>query len=92
MRIVKDDLWLCQDCVIYAVNGDLTGVDYYLSGDAAKRRCLDIEAGVERFGANLVPNYDSESGEGIEEFSLKQCDGCRCKLAGSRYSFAILGD
>jgi hypothetical protein len=91
MKILQDDLWLCDDCVMYAVNGDLTGIDYSYSGDEADERAKEVVRGVNSLGKNLVPDFDSETGEGIEEFSRRSCDACRLRLHGERHRFAILG-
>lgn len=91
MKILQDDLWLCDDCVMYAVNGDLTGIDYSYSGDEADERAKEVVRGVNSLGPHLVPDFDSETGEGMEEFSRTTCAGCRTHLAGGRHRFAILG-
>lgn len=84
MKIVEDDLWLCPDCAIYAVNGDTSGID-----DDERER--EVVEGVNALGPHLVPDYDSETGEGIEEFSRRGCDACGSRLAGEHTRFAILG-
>jgi hypothetical protein len=83
MRVVQDDLWLCDDCTIYAVNGDTSGIP-----DEDEKR---VVKGVNALGPHLVPDFDSETGEGMEEFSRTTCDGCGTRLAGGRHRFAILG-
>jgi hypothetical protein len=40
-------------------------------------------------GHELTDNTDSETGEGIEEFSWRQCNGCGSTLGGSRYRLAV---
>ena len=90
MRIVRDDLQLCDDCTIAAVNGDFTGLDYHY-GDQADKRESEIEAGLLRLGIHLVPDFNSETNRGINEFSSRRCDCCTSRLAGSRHQFAILG-
>lgn len=84
MRVVQDDLWLCPDCTIAAVNGDVSGID----SDA---RVAEVWAGLERLGPHLVSDFDSESGEGYREFSRCGCDCCGSPLAGTMYRFAVLG-
>lgn len=91
MHIVHDDISLCDDCTIAAVNGDFTGLDYHYGKDADKRQA-EIEAGLEKLGPHLVSNNDSETGDGIEEFSRRECDCCGTRLAGGRHRFAILGE
>lgn len=83
MRIIVDDLWLCPDCTIAACNDDYTGMD-----DATEK---SVREGLAKLGPNLVPDNDSETGEGIEEFTWARCDCCNGK-AGSRHRFAILGE
>ncbi len=84
MKIIQDDLWLCVDCLMAAVNGDVTGID-------SDKRVAEVWAGLEKLGANLVPNFDSETGEGIEEFARRDCDSCHSGLAGGFHRFATLG-
>lgn len=91
MEIVKDDLWLCSDCLMLAVNGDATGLDYHYSAEEADRRLREIEKGLNELGPHLVPAFDSETEKGIEEFSRRTCDCCGTGLAGSRHEFAVLG-
>lgn len=121
MKIVQDELQFCEDCLIAAVNGDFTGLDYHYSSRVvcmdcnrdwkkspwaefcpncestdirpmAEVRQEQITAGLERLGANLVPNHDSETGKGIDEFSRSPCACCGTRLGGSRHEFAILGE
>jgi hypothetical protein len=91
MKVIRDDLWLCDDCTLYAVNDDLTGIDYYLSGAEAEKRVKEVKKGVHSLGRNLVIASDSETGKGQEEFSRRGCDACGTGLAGARTEFAILG-
>lgn len=90
MKVKRDDLWLCQDCMIAAVNGDFTGLDFSQGKEAADARMATIITGLERLGPHLVPDFDSETGEGVEDFSRKGCDCCETRLAGSRHRFAVL--
>jgi hypothetical protein len=91
MKVIRDDLWLCDDCLFYAVNGDTSGID-----DPQRER--DVIEGVNALGPHLVPDFDSEVPEdadednGIEEFSWKPCDACGTRLGGGRHRFAVLGE
>jgi hypothetical protein len=85
MKIIQDDLWLCVDCLFYAVNGDLTGID-----DA--KRAKEVSDGVDALGPHLVPDFDVETGEGRCEFARMGCDACGSHLAGEMHRFAILGE
>jgi hypothetical protein len=83
MKVVRDDLWLCQDCTIYAANGDLSGVIDEKTEKA-------VIKGVDRLGSHLVID-SGEDGEGEKGFSWSHCDACGSKLGGSRTRFAVLG-
>jgi hypothetical protein len=85
MEIVQDDLWLCDDCTIYAVNGDMSGIE-------SERRERQVVEGVNELGPHLVPDFDSETDDGIEEFSRRPCDACGTRLGGGRHRFAVLGE
>lgn len=85
MQIVRDDLWLCDDCLMLAVNGDASGCE-------SEERAAACTLALEAFGFGLVPAFDSETGKGIEEFSRRACDCCGCRLHGSRHEFAVLGE
>jgi hypothetical protein len=85
MEVVQNDLWLCTDCLMCACNGDLTGTD----SDA---RAAEVEKAVAALGPGLVPDFDSDTQDGIEEFSWRGCDCCALKLGGSLHRFAILGE
>lgn len=91
MRVVRDEIPLCQDCMIAAVNDDYTSLDYYYGEEADSRRA-EIEKGLNALGPHLVPSFDSETGKGMDEFSRRRCESCRTDLAGARYDFAILGE
>jgi hypothetical protein len=84
MEVIRDGLMLCQDCTIAAVNGDFTGIE-------SEARCAEVEKGLEALGPHLVPDFDSETGDGIEEFSWHGCDCCKSPLGGGLHRFAILG-
>lgn len=81
MQIERDYLWFCVDCLLAAVNGD------EVEDSAQLER---IYAGLTALGPHLVPNFDAETGDGIYEFSWRQCDCCGSRLGGSRHRFATL--
>lgn len=91
--------WRCLTCTREGTGRTPSSCPFCLSeGDdnhgprsKADDRMAEIVAGLERLGAHLVPNYDSESGQGCEEFTWRPCGCCGSKLAGSRHEFAILG-
>lgn len=83
MRILFDDIALCEDCTILAVNDDASGL--------TEEREAHCRAGLAKLGPHLVSNFNSENGEGYQEFSMRVCDACKTRLGGSRHRFAILG-
>lgn len=101
MDIIRDQIELCDDCMLVAVSGDYEVLDYHYGKglspgrgelrDGAKERAAEIDAGFERLGPQLVPSFDSETGKGINEFSTLPCECCGSKLYGGRHEFAILG-
>lgn len=61
MIVIARDIWLCDDCTIAAVNGDMPP-------DNTPDQDADIEAGLARLGPHLVSDdYDEEQAE---------CDTC----------------
>ena len=82
MEVKISDLWLCQDCLFAAVNGDMPE-------DPATAE--KVSKGLAALGPHLVPDFDSETGSGINEFSWRTCDCCNSPLGGSRHRFAVLG-
>jgi hypothetical protein len=92
MRVIRVDLWFCHDCLFAAVNDDYTGLDFSLSREKADARMGEIQVGLGKFGPNLVPDFDSETDDGIEEFSRRPCDCCGEGLAGGRHRFVVLGE
>lgn len=94
VKIQHDDLRFCDDCTIVACNGDYSGIDYtHGVGTAASlARCAEINAGFDRLATrgHVVPNFDSETKDGVWEFSSIPCACCGERLAGSRHRFAIL--
>ncbi len=86
MIIAVDDIWLCSECMIIAVNGDASGLDYSYPPKEAAEKLAAIEAGLTELGPHLVPV------EGEEEFSRRECDCCGDWHHGTRHEFAILGE
>ncbi len=84
MRVIKDDLWLCVDCLMLACNGDGSGIE----SPAREAACV---AGLEALGPHLVPDFDSDTGEGHRVFSWCGCDSCGL-TGGEFHRFAVLGD
>lgn len=85
MQVIQDNLWLCCDCTFVACNGP-HGMDI------DPENLLIVETGLAELGPHVVPDFDSETGEGLEDFSSRQCASCLSGLAGYRARFAKLGE
>lgn len=95
MKVIRDNLWLCVDCMTLACTGDASSIE-------SERRIARINEGLDALGPFLVPDFDSESFEssdddddndnGIKEFASCGCDCCGSGLAGTMHRFAILGE
>jgi hypothetical protein len=85
MQVTQDNLYLCTDCTMVACNGSA-------GADIEPAQLQRTQAGLVALGPHLVPNFDSETGDGLREFSSSPCSGCGSELAGYRARFAILGE
>lgn len=83
--ITHDNLWLCHDCHFAAAGIDETILD--------QAQAVATEDGLGKIAAlgHLVPDHDSETGNGCDEFSRRKCGCCGSMLGGSRHRYAILG-
>jgi hypothetical protein len=84
VRVIEDELYLCVDCTIATNNGDYSGMD--AEQEKATRD------GLTKLGPYVVCNFDSETGDGLEQFSNTPCAACETTLAGYRARHAQLGD
>ena len=82
MQVVRDDIWLCCDCMFAAVNGD---------APESEEQDKATTAGLERLGRHLVPDFQGEWEDGHVEFTWRSCECCNSRLGGSRWRFAVLG-
>jgi hypothetical protein len=87
--VIIRNVWLCDECTIAACNDDYSGIDYYLSGEAAERRVKEIGDGLARLGPISL---NSDENEGTREESSAPCDCCRSPFPGRRDRFAIMGE
>lgn len=86
MKVIIENLRLCQDCTQAAVNDDYSGLDYYLNEQDSLERQKEIVAGLKSLGSGLVCRDD------IDEFSSRKCDCCGTRLAGERTLFNVIHD
>lgn len=101
MKVVRDNLWLCVDCTMAAVNGDVSGVEgscyrpqatREMREAAREERITEIWDGLAGLGVHLSPDFDSETEDGIRDFSGCGCDACGSRLAGTMHRFCVLGE
>lgn len=84
MKVVRDDMWFCVDCMQLSVNGDPPH-------DGTHAEISKLVAGLRSLGEHIVPDFDIETGEGYDAFCPDKCDCCGNRLSGERYRFAQLG-
>jgi hypothetical protein len=80
------DVWVCTDCYFAHHYGATEVEGQWFAGDSdtpADRQPLARLDGFE-----LADNTDSETGEGIDEFSWRSCQGCGSTLGGGRHRLA----
>jgi hypothetical protein len=82
MRTIQDatELWVCTDCYWVLHFGDPSPDEPEYQPD---REPLGLVG-----TGDLTDWTDSETDEGIQEFSWSSCDGCGLTLGGSRYRLA----
>lgn len=85
MRIIEEDLWFCADCMLYAVNHDLSGLDYYMSPEESEKRAKGIKEGFRKMNG-----YPVMTGE-EHDFSAMPCACCGETLRGTRFIFNLIG-
>lgn len=76
-----DELWICQDCFLLEETGELN--------DVSEVREEDVAEAIASLSGYLAANWDSETGEGINEFSWSTCDCCRSRLGGERHRYTL---
>ena len=90
-EIIQDDLFLCRDCTLAAVNNDYSGLQYFLSDQNLANRIEEIIEGLKSVEGILIIFSDSEGNCENDLFSRSRCGCCGSNLAGNRTRFAILG-
>lgn len=83
------DIWVCVDCYWIHHYGDIS--PDYRDRDNTDERNDECLAAYMKLGGNqyVTDNTDSETGEGIDEFSWSPCQCCRSHLGGNRYRLAV---
>ena len=91
------DVWVCVDCYFAHHYGAHEHEGQWFAGESDtpcdREPLAELpEYGHESHGQQVVSITDwtdSETGEGIDEFSWRSCDGCGSRLGGSRHRLAI---
>lgn len=84
VEMKADDLRFCYDCMYVAVNGQFLP-------DTPDDKIDRIKSGLESFDGHIANNHNSETKEGIWNFSNVKCDCCGTRQAGKRYRFSLFG-
>lgn len=79
-------IMVCTDCLFTHHHGAHEHDGQWYSGDSDTPS--DREPLNRCDGLDLADSTDSETGEGIDDFSWSPCDGCGSHLGGSRYRLA----
>lgn len=87
MKINVENLALCQDCTIVAVNGDYSSLDYHYNEQEAAERVTAIDTGLDKLSKL---GHLCHSGLDYDEFSWRTCDCCGSRLGGQRDFFHTL--
>jgi hypothetical protein len=86
MKVIIENLALCEDCTFAAVNDDYSGLDYHYTEKESEIRYNEITTGLTKLGSGLC--YDSTRED--DEFSTRTCDCCKTRLAGKRVPFIVV--
>ena len=82
MQTIRDGLEFCETCMVITINGYDDN-----STEAEDKACSE---GLTRLGPHVVPDFDTETGRGYDEFKTTPCACCQSRLYGARYDFAII--
>lgn len=63
MKVIRDQILLCEDCLFGAVNGEFDAIE----SDAD--RLAAVVAGLNKLGPHLVSDFDVETGRGIHDLA-----------------------
>ncbi len=81
------EAWVCTDCYFAHHYGAHEHEGQWFAGESDT--AADREPLCKLEGYELADNTDSETGEGMDEFSWRSCDGCGSTLGGARYRLAV---
>ncbi len=81
------EAWVCVDCYFAHHYGAHEHEGQWFAGESDSPADREPLALLEDY--ELADNTDSETGEGMDDFSWRSCDGCGSTLGGSRHRLAL---
>jgi hypothetical protein len=79
--------WVCTDCYFAHHYGAHKHNGEWFAGESDVPSDREPLCKLKEY--DLADSTDSETGEGIDDFSWSGCDGCGSQLGGSRYRLAL---
>lgn len=91
-----ESIVVCDDCVPYLANGDLSGLDYHYGEAEAEERQNEIVTGEAELIAFAKQDYNVIQvllavTDDVYEFMRRPCGCCGTRLAGQRTTVNIMG-
>ena len=86
MITFTDSVYVCDDCLMWLVNGDATGLDHYLSGSEAEEKLNNMIHGERYIRETKGYIYAVNN---VREFDTSPCDCCGESLHGRRHEMNI---
>ncbi len=86
-RAEYGEAYVCVDCYFSHHYGATEHEGQWFAGESDAP--CDREPLCKLEGYDLADNTDSESGEGMDDFSWRSCEGCGSTLGGARYRLAL---
>lgn len=84
MRILRPEIWACEDCTIWLCNADDSGMD--------EGRALIVRDACAEQGPNICANFEAEENRGIQEYPSDACEICKFEEPRYLHRFAELGE
>lgn len=84
--VVDDEFMVCEECLGFIANDDLTSLDFHYSKKESDRREREIRAGVAQAGGDICSGDSKKN----QEFSQSACKCCGSTLAGPRHHCVLM--
>ena len=85
----ESNVWVCTDCFITHHYGAVEHEGLWYPGESDTPMPAGFQPLSELAEHHIFDNTDSNTGEGIKEFSTRQCGGCGSLLHGGRYRLLV---